>query len=71
MAEEAAEGQGERTYMVNFDCWACSSEVEINIYDVQKDRLDIDYSEIKPNPEDPQRYYLKCTDCGKFNAVFL
>ena len=71
MAEEAAEHQEEREYLVNFDCWSCGAEVQINIYAVQQDRLDIDYSQIHPNPDDPQRYYLKCPDCNKFNAVFL
>ena len=70
MAEETTENTREE-FFVNFDCWSCSAAVQIDIYAVQQERIDIDYSQIRPNPDDPQRYYLKCTECNKFNAVFL
>ena len=71
MAKKTSEDEKQEPYIVCFECYSCRKIVEIDLYAAQQDRLEFDYSQIKPDPEDPQRYYLKCTDCKKFNAVFI
>jgi hypothetical protein len=56
-------------HQVEFTCWNCKTAQSVNIREVQKDRLDADYLEITPQPENPQRYHIRCPACAKFNTV--
>ena len=69
--ETAGNAQGTESYIIHFDCWSCRADISIDLMQSQQERLDIDYSLIRPNPNDPQQYYLKCPKCTKFNAVVL
>jgi len=58
-------------YCVEFTCWNCKTFHRTDIRDVQKDRLEADYVEIHPRPDNPQRYHIRCTECAKFNSVMM
>lgn len=54
---------------VHFDCWSCGASNRHHLKGLQEDRLKIKYSEVRPKPEDPQRYHIRCEHCGKFNTM--
>jgi hypothetical protein len=56
---------------VTFTCWNCKTVQTLDLRMLQKDRLDADYVEVVPQPENPRRFHLRCPDCAKFNTVHL
>lgn len=59
-------------WMISFTCWSCREEVEVDLLKAQDARLEGGmYNTIKPAPENPQQYYMKCTACNKFNTIYV
>jgi hypothetical protein len=56
---------------VTFTCWHCKSVHRLDLRELQKERLDADYLEVVPQPENPRRFHLRCPGCTKFNTVRL
>lgn len=57
--------------LVSFTCWNCHTHQEMDLDDIQQDRLAADYLEIEPDPENPKRYHVKCRECAKFNTIYV
>lgn len=54
---------------LGFLCWSCKAHCEVDLDEIQKDRLDIKYEPVTPNSRKPRKYYVKCTACERFNSV--
>lgn len=59
-----------RQVMIRFHCWNCSSDCELNLADVQKERVANNFSAVKPTTDGtPKKYFVRCTSCSKWNTI--
>lgn len=64
------EAKSARQVMIRFHCWNCSSDAEMNLADVQKERVAKRLSEVKPASEgEPKKYFVRCPSCSKWNTI--
>jgi hypothetical protein len=56
---------------VGFACWSCHAHCEVDLEEIQQDRVKIKYDAVVPNPRKPRKYFIKCSACARFNSVIL
>ncbi len=56
---------------VGFSCWSCKAHCDVDLEEIQKDRVEIKYDVVTPNPRKPRKYFIKCSSCARFNSVTM